>query len=262
MGADTKNRRTLTLTEIGLFKSTQTEPYQAGRQPDALGTTGEIQLFSGHNFEQALQDLEGCSHIWIVFGFHKNEHWKPLVLTPRSTRKIGVFATRAPYRPNPIGISLVKLLEVDGLKVRVGENDLLDGSPVYDIKPYHPESDTADEAQIEWLENSLSEKFKVLFSPMADEQIDWLQTNGLQELKTFILRQLEYDPTNGDKKRVEENQGYYTLSYRTWRADFSLSEDQIGVLSIRSGYSSEELKNFEDPYKDKDLHRRYNKKFT
>lgn len=253
--------RTLTLTEIGVFKTTQTEPYQAGRQPDELGATGQIQLFSGHNFEQALQDLEGCSHIWIIFGFHKNENWKPMVQTPRSNRKIGVFATRAPYRPNPLGLSLVKLIEVDGLKIQVAENDLLDGSPIYDIKPYHPESDSAEEAQIKWLENSLSESFQVLFSPLAEEQIDWLQTNGLAELKTFLLRQLEYDPTNSDKKRVEENQGYWTLAYRTWRVDFSLSEDQVGVLSIRSGYSEDDLKNLEDIYKDKDLHRKYTKEF-
>lgn len=251
----------LTLKEIGFFKSSQTEPYQAGRQPDKLGAVGEIQLQPGNNFEQALQDLEGCSHIWIIFGFHKNENWKPLVQTPRSNRKIGVFATRAPYRPNPVGLSLVQLLSVDGLTVQVGSNDILDGSPVYDIKPYHPESDTAEEARIEWLENAVTEKYKILFSPVAEDQLDWLQTRGQNEIKTFVLRQLEYDPTNKDKKRVEENHGYWTLAYRTWRVDFSLSENQIGVLSIRSGYSDEDLKNFEDPYKDKDLHRKFTTEF-
>lgn len=251
----------LTLKEIGIFKSSQTEPYQAGRQPDQLGAVGEIQLQPGHNFEQALQDLDGCSHIWIIFGFHKNENWKPLVQTPRSNRKIGVFATRAPYRPNPIGLSLVSLLSVDGLTVQVGSNDILDGSPIYDIKPYHPESDTAQDAKIEWLENSVSEKFRVLFSPLAEEQLDWLQTRGQNELKTFILRQLEYDPTNSAKKRVEENQGYWTLAYRTWRADFSASENQIGVLSIRSGYSEEDLQSLEDQYKDKELHRKFLSEF-
>ncbi len=251
----------LTLKEIGFFKSSQTEPYQAGRQPDKLGAVGEIQLQSGQNFEQALQDLAGCSHIWVIFGFHKNENWKPMVQTPRSNRKIGVFATRAPYRPNPIGLSLVSLLSVDGLIVQVGSNDILDGSPVYDIKPYHPESDTAEEAKIEWLEDSISEKFKVLFSPLAENQIDWLKIQGQNDIQNFILRQLEYDPTNSDKKRVEENQGYWTLAYRTWRVDFSMSQDQIGVLALRSGYSEEDLKASEDQYKDKDLHCRFQKEF-
>lgn len=253
--------RTLTLTEIGVFKSSQTEAYQAGRQPDQLGAVGEIQLFPGNNFEQALQDLEGCSHIWIIFGFHKNENWKPMVQTPRSNRKIGVFATRAPYRPNPLGLSLVKLLDVNGLKILVSENDILDQSPIYDIKPYHPESDSAEEPKIDWLENSISEKFRVLFSPLAEEQIDWLQVKGQKELKTFIQRQLEYDPVNKDKKRVEETHGYWTLAYRTWRVDFSLSEDQIGILAIRSGYSEEDLKNEKDPYKDKVLHQLFIREF-
>lgn len=251
----------LTLKEIGFFKSSQTEPYQAGRQPDELGAIGEIQLQTGNNFEQALQDLEGCSHIWIIFGFHKNEKWKPMVQTPRSNRKIGVFATRAPYRPNPIGLSLVQLLSVDGLVIQVGSNDILDGSPIYDIKPYHPESDSAEEAKIEWLEKSINQKYKILFSPLAEEQIDWLQTRGQSELKTFVLRQLEYDPTNSDKKRVEEHQGYWTLAYRTWRIDFSLSENQIGVLALRSGYSENDLISLEDQYKDKDLHRHFQKEF-
>lgn len=247
----------LTLKAIGYFKSSQTEPYQAGRQPDALGAVGEIQLDSGNNFEQALQDLEGCSHIWIIFGFHKNENWKPLVQTPRSNRKIGVFATRAPYRPNPIGLSLVQLLSVDGLTIQVGSNDILDGSPIYDIKPYHPESDIADEAKIDWLDKSVNDKFNILFSPLAEEQIDWLQSRGVSEIKTFALRQLEYDPTNNDKKRVSENQGYWTLAYRTWRIDFSLSENQIGILALRSGYKKEDLNKIEDQYNDKDLHRKF-----
>ncbi len=249
--------RTLTLTEIGKFHSPQIESYQAGRQPDELGNVGEIKLFSGLNFEQALTDLEGCSHIWIIFGFHKNQNWKPLVQTPRSNRKIGVFATRAPYRPNPLGLSLVRLLDIKDLTLHVSENDLLDGTPIYDIKPYHPDSDTAEEPHIEWLENSLSQKYKINFSPLAEEQLDWLDSNGVSEIKTFILRQLEYDPTNKDKKRVQECSGYYTLSYRTWRIDFSVSENQIGVLSLRSGYTDEDLGQIDDRYQDKDIHRKF-----
>jgi tRNA (adenine37-N6)-methyltransferase len=255
---NTKSMSDLLLKPIGFFKTSQFEPYQAGRQPDQLGLIGEINLLPNQNYEQALQDLNGCSHIWIVFGFHKNQNWKPLVQTPRSTRKIGVFATRAPYRPNPIGMSLVKLISVDGLKIIVSENDLLDGTPVYDIKPFHPESDTAEEPKINWLESDLAEKNSVYFSPLAEEQIDFL---NLVEIKNFILRQLEYDPLNKSKKRVEENHGYWTLAYRTWRIDFSYSENAVGILSLRSGYTQDDLAKFEDPYSDKDLHRRFIKEF-
>ncbi|AGH95667.1 tRNA (N6-threonylcarbamoyladenosine(37)-N6)-methyltransferase TrmO [Pseudobdellovibrio exovorus] len=250
------------LKPIGYFKSQQKESYQAGRQPDPLGLHGTIQLSSGENYEQALQDLIGCSHIWLIFGFHHNPNWKPLVQTPRSDRKIGVFATRAPYRPNPIGLSLVKLIDIKNLEIEVGENDLLDGSPIYDIKPYHPEHDVAEDAHIEWLESSLVQKHQISFSPLVESQLEFLEGHGLRELKAFILRQLEYDPTNSDKKRVTSNGHYWTLAYRTWRIDFSLSEKQIGILSIRSGYTDEELQDLNtDTYQDKETHRLFSREF-
>lgn len=251
----------LSLNPIGLFESSQKEPYQAGRQPDPLGSFGRIRLEKGHNYEQALQDLEGCSHIWLIFGFHHNENWKPLVQTPRSDRKIGVFATRAPYRPNPIGLSLVKLVAVEGLVISVAENDLLDGSPIYDIKPFHPEADVAFEPQVAWLETSLTPPFKITFSPHAENQIDFLEAHGLSEMKRFLMRQLEYDPLNKDKKRVTEGSGYFTLAYRTWRIDFACTDQVIAVLSLHSGYSPAELADTSDTYGDKELHRNFNKEF-
>lgn len=115
----------LVLKAIGVVKSKQVEPYEASRQPDEFGEPATIEINKNLNFELALQDLEGCSHIWILFGFHHNQNWKPLVQTPRSDRKIGLFATRAPYRPNPIGLSCVSLISVSGLSLAIGPNDLL-----------------------------------------------------------------------------------------------------------------------------------------
>lgn len=252
----------MTLTPIGYFETLQIEPYQAGRQPDGLGLNGKIKLNSGQNFEQALQDLDGCSHIWIIFGFHLNNNWKPLVQAPRAKNKIGVFATRAPYRPNPIGMSLVKLIKVEGLEIEVAENDILNNSPIYDIKPFHPEYDQAESAHIKWLENTDLEKNKISFSPFAENQLEFLEKNNVKELRAFIVRQLEYDAVNHKKKRVEQNQSLWTLSYRTWRIDFSFAENAIGVLSLRSGYTKIELQNFDDEYKDKAIHRLFNKEFN
>lgn len=246
---------------IGIMRSAQVEAYQAGRQPDALGLPGIIELESGQNFEQALQDLESCTHLWIIFGFHHNTNWKPLVQTPRSNRKIGVFATRAPYRPNPIGLSLVELVSVDGLKIHIGANDILNDSPIYDIKPYHPEYDKIEEAHIGWLDESGLEAFKISISPMAEAQIEFLELHGQRELRSFVFRQLEFDPINSDKKRVSESEHYHTLAYRTWRVDFSYSENQIGILAIRSGYTEDELRDFADPYSDKKIHRLFKKEF-
>ena len=251
----------MTLKAIGTFESAQIEPYQAGRQPDELGLFGKIKLNHGENFEQALQDLAGFSHLWIIFGFHQNNHWKPLVQAPRSNKKIGVFATRAPYRPNPIGLSLVELISVNGLTIEIGSNDLLNESPIYDIKPYHPEYDTAENAKIEWIEKSGFNQNTISISPFADSQLDFLERNNVKEIRSFITRQLEYDPTNKDKKRVEQFPNYFSLSYRTWRIDFTLAEEAIGILSIRSGYSEQDLLDFEDKYMDKAIHRLFNKEF-
>jgi tRNA (adenine37-N6)-methyltransferase len=250
----------ITFSPIGFFSSAQIEPYQAARQPDKNSMPGIIKLNSGHNFEQALIDLDGCTHIWIIYHFHKNEHWKPMVLTPRSEKKIGVFATRAPYRPNPIGMTVVKLEKIEGLNIFVGPNDLLNQTPILDIKPYHPESDLIQNSSLKWL-NQNTKKYKINFSPLATSQIDFLNSNGLSELKTFILRQLEYDPINADKKRVSENTGYWTLSYRTWRVDFILVDTTASVVGIRSGYTEDDFKKNEDPYTDKDLHQKFNINF-
>lgn len=262
---DSRDSGELVLKPIGFFESQQVEPYQAGRQPDVLGLTGQIKLNSGQNYEQALQDLIGCSHIWIIFGFHQNSNWKPLVQTPRSNKKIGVFATRAPYRPNPIGLSLVRLLDIKNLIIEVGENDILDGSPIYDIKPYHPEHDIAEDATIDWLETSSHPKNQIRFSPMADAQLEFLEINGVP-LKAFIARQLEYDPINESKKRVESHGHSYTLAYRTWRIDFTFTEDTVGILAIRSGYTEEELNEkspgYSDTYQDKPIHRKFNSEFN
>lgn len=254
----------LTFNPIGVVKSDQVEPYQASRQPDGLSADAVIKLNPGQNFEQALTDLAGCSHLWIIYAFHKNENWKPLVQTPRSNRKIGVFATRAPYRPNPIGMSLVKLEKIEGLSIHIGPNDILDGTPVLDIKPYHPESDIASDAHIEWLESSLADKKNITFSPLAEEQLDFLenQNSDLAQLKSFIYRQLEYDPTNDKKKRVEFNQSYWTLAYRTWRIDFVVQDNTVAILGIRTGYSDEELKERDDQYHDKAVHRLFIKAFS
>ncbi len=256
----------ITFSAIGFFSSDQIEPYQAARQPDENSLPGIIKLNSGNNFEQALIDLDGCSHIWIIYHFHKNSHWKPMVLTPRSTKKIGVFATRAPYRPNPIGMTVVKLEKIDGLNIFVGPNDLLNETPILDIKPYHPESDLIQNSAIKWLNESGNtnlklKKYKINFSPMATDQLDFLNLNQLSEIKTFILRQLEYDPINSDKKRVSENSGYWTLAYRTWRIDFILIDTLVSVVGIRSGYTDEDLKKNEDLYHDKDLHQKFKRLF-
>lgn len=247
-------------TPIGYFRSAQVHPYEAGRQPDDHHLEGVIELEPGHNFEQALTGLEGCERIWIVFLFHHNNHWNPMVLPPRGTdTKIGVFATRSPYRPNPVGISCVKVKKIEKLKIIVEGADLLDGSPVLDIKPYVAYADSFPGSEPAWLASA--EKFMVTFSEKTEQQLQWLESQSLPQLRSFLQHQLEYEPTNSKKKRVRADEENFVIAYRTWRARFEVKNSSVHVMNIFSGYSDKDLEKNEDPYSDKDLHRKFNSEF-
>ena len=108
---------------------------------------------AGCNFEQALKDLDEFEYIWVLAWLHLNEGWNVQVIPPRGSKiKRGLFATRAPHRPNPIGLSALKLIGINGRKLKVRGIDLLDGTPVLDIKPYIPYTDSFPNAKAGWLE--------------------------------------------------------------------------------------------------------------
>jgi tRNA-Thr(GGU) m(6)t(6)A37 methyltransferase TsaA len=136
-----------TFPAIGIIHSCFKEKFGIPRQPGlAPLATAELELLPPYNDRSALDGLEGCSHIWVQFVFHANSRneWKPKVKPPRlgGNKSLGVFATRSPTRPAPIGLSVVKLngiVERDGkLLLQLSGIDLLDGTPVLDIKPYVP----------------------------------------------------------------------------------------------------------------------------
>jgi tRNA-Thr(GGU) m(6)t(6)A37 methyltransferase TsaA len=102
--------------------------------------------------EAALGDLAGFQRIWLLFAFHRSEGWKAQVKPPRGGGKRGVLATRSPHRPNPIGLSAVELVAVEGLSLRVRGIDLLDGTPILDIKPYVPYADAFPESRAGWID--------------------------------------------------------------------------------------------------------------
>lgn len=251
----------VTFKSIGTYHSSQIHPYDAGRQPDSLHAEGLIKLESGQNFEQALTGLSGCKKIWVIFLFHHNDHWNPMVLPPRGgNTKQGVFATRSPYRPNPIGMSCVDLISIDGLNLKIARADLLDGSPILDIKPYISYADSFPEVMPSWLAGA--EQYRVHFSEQSKSRIDWLEDKGLSQLRSFLIHQLEYEPTNEKKKRVKSDKEAFILAYRTWRAEFQVSEHTVTVENIFSGYSDQDLIDPTDTYLDKDLHRAFKKNFS
>lgn len=249
---------------IGVFHCESKNPYEARRQAsvDTSDSLGEIRLAANSHFEQALEHLEGFERIWIIYLFDRNTEWKPMVMPPRGPRvKRGVFATRAPYRPNPIGMSCVRLMKVEGLTVVVQGHDLLDGTPVLDIKPYIPYADAFPESKVGWLEDIESKRWTVEFSERAEKQIQWLEEHGVTQLRGFAQSQLEFDPLDSKRKRVEQLRDNYQLAYRTWRINFQTNDQKIKIESIQSGYIIDDLKKTEDPYQDKQLHKAFTQTF-
>jgi len=246
---------------IGYFKTPQRYAYDAGRQSTTANSTGCIELQGRKNFEQALIGLQEIQRIWIIFQFHHNENWKPMIRPPRgSHQKIGVFATRAPYRPNAIGLSCVPLLKIEGLKIFVGPADLLDGTPILDIKPYLSYSDSFPDSQVPWLDQQKYLNYILEYSELSLQQMEFLFPLPLGD---FLENQLSFHPTDTQRKRVIfQNENEWIICYRTWRILFTIHDNQkIKINSIYSGYSACELFEESDPYQDKELHRRYNKIF-
>jgi tRNA-Thr(GGU) m(6)t(6)A37 methyltransferase TsaA len=264
----------LSLQPIGIFRSDKKYPYEAASQGslDQSDEVGLIELAAGQNFEQALKGLSEMSHVWVLFWFHHNENWKPQVKVPRgSDEKQGVFATRSPYRPNPIGLSLVEIVQIEERKIWVKGFDLLDGTPILDLKPYHPEADTAASPRLGWMENLEADEFIVQTTAEFDEQANFLFEGGVKQIVSFAKQQLRFDPFNSEKKRVKmdakegEARLGGVLSYRTWRIEFKVengtqvpgTRSTIRLTKIRSGYSEDELRATEDRWADKQLHREF-----
>jgi tRNA-Thr(GGU) m(6)t(6)A37 methyltransferase TsaA len=138
---------------VGLINS----PYQtrAGmpiQASGALGIRGTINIFP--EYGDGLQDLDGFSHIILLYHFHRTQE-KALVITPfLDDQPRGVFATRSPNHPNAIGISIVRLLAVEGLRLSIQDVDILDGTPLLDIKPYVPSFDHRRPERVGWLEKT------------------------------------------------------------------------------------------------------------
>ncbi len=137
---------------IGVVHSPIGRHSEAPIQPQYSKFEGEIEIFP--EFADGLKDLDGFSHITVVFNFHLSENYELLTYPYMDSEKRGVFATRSPWRPNAIGISTLRLLSVDGGRLKVRGLDILDGAPVLDIKPHIPgfaESDS--EIRTGWLKN-------------------------------------------------------------------------------------------------------------
>lgn len=233
----------LQIEPIGIIRTPYVEKYDAPRQPEAEGedVVGVIELAPRRNFEQALEDLSGFERVWIISWFDRNPAWKPKVLPPRGGRtKRGVFATRSPHRPNPIGISVCRLLSVEGLRVRVANPDLLDGTPVLDLKPYIAYADAFPQSGAGWLDSSgapLAESYTVEITELARRQDAWLAAEGQPSVLERAAKALGRDPHPHPYRRTSlRADGTCEFAYKSWRVVYRLEGRRVTIGGIESGY--------------------------
>jgi tRNA-Thr(GGU) m(6)t(6)A37 methyltransferase TsaA len=242
----------ITLDPIGFVRSSLATKVQAARQPRAAtGTPARIELLPGRNFEHALEDLDRWELIWVIFWFHLNEGWRPKVLPPRSTTgRKGVFATRSPHRPNPLGMSVVRLERIDGLILHIGDADMLDGTPVLDIKPYVAYADAHPSARNGWLEDEQSPgaapsdpvpAYVVQLEPLAAEQAAWIETRTGLAIRERILSTLALGPAPHPYRRIRRVEDGMQLSVKEWRVRFMVEGGSVRVIEIYSGFRTSQL---------------------
>ena len=249
----------ITLKPIGYFKGSSLHKSSIPRQGVLSQQLGFIQFEKGFDSSLALKGLEKMSHVWIIFSFHEAKSpAKPLVRPPRKPEiQVGVWATRSPYRPNSLGLTLAKIEKIEEKKLYLSEIDLLDQTPILDLKPYVTESDLPKKPKLGWIDEI--ENWKYTLKPKALEQVKWLKENGLKEIEDVLKSQFGTPPLQLKRKRVKPIGKNFILSYRTWRFLFKVSTKKkvSQILEITSGYSAKELRDDQDPYLDKVLHKTF-----
>lgn len=199
---------------IGVVTSCFKERFGIPRQPRMVPEARAVlSLYPRPEVRKALRSLEGFSHVWIIFVFHKaGARWKPLVRPPRlgGTRKVGVFASRSPHRPNPIGISAVELERIDSAAARLHLKgvDFLDGTPVLDVKPYLPYADSIPRARTGWA-GAPRPRLVVRFSSRA---LRVCRASG-PPLRRLIAQMLRWDPRPAFQTRGSGSYAARLLDY-------------------------------------------------
>ncbi len=182
----------MNIEPIGIIHSCYKEKFGIPRQAGVVrSATATLELLPPYNIEDALRGIEDFSHLWILFVFHKHldADFQPTVRPPRLGGNIrkGVFATRSPFRPAGIGLSVVELKGVNGTALDLAGGDVLDGTPVLDIKPYIPYADAVPDALGGFAREAPQPRNTVTFSPEADIVFQTLE-NHQQELICDMLR--------------------------------------------------------------------------
>lgn len=202
-------------------------PRQSGLVPE---TVARVVFLPEYREEEAFRGIEGFSHLWLlwIFSENKRQHWRPTVRPPRlgGNTRLGVFATRSPYRPNPIGLSCVRLLRLEhteeGPVLVVSGADLMDGTPILDVKPYLPYADAVPDARGGFTDEQEKKRLEVIFPQALSEGLE-------EEKKKALMGVLAQDPRpsyQSDENRV------YGVSFAKYNIKFTVKGDELTVCAV------------------------------
>ena len=202
-------------------------PRQSGLVEEVIST---VVFEPEYRVAEALRGIEAFSHLWLIWAFDRaeREEWSPTVRPPRlgGNQRLGVFATRSPYRPNAIGLSCVKLLGMEkgkeGIVLKVSGADLMNGTPIYDIKPYLPYTDCRPEATGGFTDHTEKRTVKV---EIPDETANRMNTEELTALKA-VLREDPRPAYQDDPERI------YAFEFAGYHVEFKVENNILRVMTI------------------------------
>lgn len=206
------------------FKDKFGIPRQSGR---SKSLKGEIIFEEKYKNSEIIRGIENFSHLWLIFGFSdaKYDGKSMTVRPPRlgGNTRVGIFASRSPYRPNSLGLSVVKLESVDyeNITLTVSGIDLLDNTPIYDIKPYLPYADSVEEAFGSYGDENSSYKLSVIFPPDELQKIDY-------EKRAALIECLSDDP----RPSYHNDDRIYSVKFSRYDIHFKVFEKTLTVVSV------------------------------
>lgn len=226
----------LNVKPIGIVHSCFKEKFGTPRQPQLIKSArAQIEILPPYNTAEAFEGLETFSHIWVLFCFHKNlrQSWNPRVRPPRlgGNQRIGVFASRSSFRPNNIGMSAVKLEQIEvtnkQIVLHISGQDFIDQTPIIDIKPYIGYADSIPDAECGFAQNAPPSSLEVVFSPSANTFIE----DQSAELKLLIEELLAQDPRPAYH---EDHAGerIYGIKVENFNVKFTVKDKQALITEI------------------------------
>ncbi len=226
---------------IGIVHSCYKDKFAIPRQAGLVtASTASIELLPPCNDIEIIRGLEDFSHLWLTFVFHRHvgRGWNNMVKPPRldGKQRFGVFATRASFRPNPIGLSLVELDKVEQqgpqLLIHIKGADLLDQTPILDIKPYIPYSDSLPDAKGGFTDSIKEQLFEVEFTELAEQQTQQA-AEKYPQIRTFITQLLSLDHRAYFYKKIAKTYSTKIYDYDLkWLISENKLEKKVKVLSL------------------------------